>query len=129
MKKTNLLSIFYVLSDDDCQYWRNYDDMTLSSPNYPKWFGGSCEWLISAQEGFIIALEFTHFYTNELFAYDGTCDHTNQIVELNGLMSNNDKWVISSSGRHIFVRLSGGSLNLFPGFFAKIHYGNETVYD
>ena len=123
MKKTNLLSIFYVLSDDDCQYWWNFDDMTLSSPNYPKWFGGSCEWLISAQEGFIIALEFTHFYTNELFAYDGTCDHTNQIVELNGL---NDKRVISSSGRHIFVRLTNTiNHNQYPGFFAKIHYGNE----
>ena len=106
--------------------------MTMSSPNYPKYptiQSGSCEWLISAEEGFTIALEFTHFHTYHLFAYDGTCDQTNQIKELNGLMSNNDKWVISSSGRHIFVRLSGGSLNLFPGFFAKIHYGNETVYD
>ena len=38
--------------------------MTLSSPNYPKWYtadGIVCEWLISAPEGFIIALEFNHF--------------------------------------------------------------------
>ena len=39
--------------------------MTLSSPNYPKWYnadGVGCEWLISAPEGFIIALEFNHFH-------------------------------------------------------------------
>ena len=38
--------------------------MTLSSPNYPKWYnadGFGCEWLISASEGFIIALEFKSF--------------------------------------------------------------------
>ena len=38
--------------------------MTLSSPNYPKWYtadGIVCEWLISAPEGFIVALEFNHF--------------------------------------------------------------------
>ena len=38
--------------------------MTLSSPNYPNWYnadGVGCEWLISAPEGFIIALEFNHF--------------------------------------------------------------------
>ena len=98
--------------------------MTLSSPNFPKHHVGGCEWLISAQEGFIIALEFTHFHTNYLFAYDGTCDQTNQIGELTGLMLNNDKWVISSSGRHIFVRLSADDFNQSPGFLAKIHYGN-----
>ena len=38
--------------------------MTLSSPHYPKWYnadGLGCEWLLSAPEGFIIALEFIHF--------------------------------------------------------------------
>ena len=39
-------------------------------------------------------------------------------------MPNDDKWIISSSGRHMFV-----SFNVVdedkPGFLAKIHYGNE----
>ena len=41
--------------------------MKLSSPNYPKFYpedGVGCEWLISAQEGFIIALEFNQFDVN-----------------------------------------------------------------
>ena len=41
--------------------------MTLSSPNYPKWFiadGVGCEWLITAPEGFIIALEFNYFHVS-----------------------------------------------------------------
>ena len=43
--------------------------MTLSSPNYPKWYNADeagCEWLISAPEGFIIALEFNHFHVSNL---------------------------------------------------------------
>ena len=39
--------------------------MILSSPNYPKWYnadGVGCEWLITAAEGFVIALEFNHFH-------------------------------------------------------------------
>ena len=54
----------HIITDDNCQYWKNLGDMTLSSPNYPKWYNADnigCEWLISAQEGFIIALEFNHF--------------------------------------------------------------------
>ena len=54
-----------IITDDNCQYWKNLQDMTLSSPNYPKWYnadGVGCEWLISAPEGFIIALEFNHFH-------------------------------------------------------------------
>ena len=53
-----------IITDDICQYWKNLDEMILSSPNYPKSYnadGVRCEWLISAQEGFIIALEFNHF--------------------------------------------------------------------
>ena len=47
----------------------NLDEMKLSSPNYPKWYsadGVGCEWLISAAEGFIIALEFNHFHVSNL---------------------------------------------------------------
>ena len=60
-----------------------------------------------------------------LTIYDGVCDSTKEIDTLTGEMKKEDKWVISSSGRHIFVRLSAGSFNQYPGFFAKIHYGNE----
>ena len=47
----------------------NLDGMRLSSPNYPKWYkadGVGCEWLITAPEGFIIALEFNHFHVSNL---------------------------------------------------------------
>ena len=46
--------------------------MTLSSPNYPKWYnadGVGCEWLISAPEGFIVALEFNHFHVSNLSVF------------------------------------------------------------
>ena len=58
-----------IITDDDCQYWKNLDEMILTSPNYPKLYnadGVRCEWLISAQEGFIIALEFNHFDVSNL---------------------------------------------------------------
>ena len=38
--------------------------MKLTSPNYPKWFfadGIGCDWLLTAPEGNIIALEFNDF--------------------------------------------------------------------
>ena len=50
----------------------NLDEMTLYSPNYPKWYnadGVGCEWLISATEGFIIALEFNHFHVSNLLDF------------------------------------------------------------
>ena len=40
-------------------------------------------------------------------------------------MSNDDKWVISSSGHHMFVSFNVGILVSDPGFLAEIHYGNE----
>ena len=40
-------------------------------------------------------------------------------------MPNDDKWVISSSGHHMFVSFVIGTLNSWPGFIATIHYGNE----
>ena len=52
-------------------------------------------------------------------------------MELTGEMSSNDKWLISSSGRHMFVSFladdytTGLEYKSYPGFFAKIHYGNE----
>ena len=61
------IRIIFIITDDNCQYWMNLDEITLSSPNYPKWYnadGVGCEWLISAPEGFIIALEFNHFHVS-----------------------------------------------------------------
>ena len=40
-------------------------------------------------------------------------------------MPNDDKSVIYSSGRHMFVSFSIGEYISKPGFLAKIHYGNE----
>ena len=40
-------------------------------------------------------------------------------------MPNDDKWVISSSGRHMFVSFKVLTFLSDPGFLAKIHYGNE----
>ena len=41
-------------------------------------------------------------------------------------MPNDDKWVISSSGHHMFVSFNIHFLASRPGFIAKIHYGNES---
>ena len=40
-------------------------------------------------------------------------------------MPNDDKWVISSSGHHMFVSFIIGDLVSKPGFLAKIHYGKK----
>ena len=61
-----------IITDDNCQYWKNLEDMTLSSPNYPHWYYADdvgCEWLISSPEGFIVALEFIHFDVNNLLDF------------------------------------------------------------
>ena len=42
-------------------------------------------------------------------------------------MPQDDKWVISSSGHHMFVSFNVGPYNSRPGFLAKIHYGNEII--
>ena len=65
-----------IITDDNCHYWFNLDKMILSSPYYPKWYnpdGVGCEWLISAPDGFIIALEFNHFHVSNLSAFVKKC--------------------------------------------------------
>ena len=61
--------------------------------------------------------------------FDGVCDQTKELQKLYGLMSNNDTWIISSSGRYMFVKfIVENSLTrpTYPtGFFAKLHYGKE----
>ena len=67
--KRKLNQFLFIISDDYCQYWQNLIEMTLSTPNYPKWYhsdGVGCDWLISAPEGFIVALEFNHFNVSNL---------------------------------------------------------------
>ena len=64
-----MINFSSIKTDDNCKYWKNLGDMTLSSPNYPKWYsadGVGCEWLISAPEGVIVALEFNHFHVSNL---------------------------------------------------------------
>ena len=58
-----------------------------------------------------------------LSLYDGTCDQTNELKTLTGMK--NDKWVISSSGHHMFVSFNVYIFEPSPGFLAKIHYGKE----
>ena len=61
--------------------------------------------------------------------YDGTCDQTKELETLTRTMSDDDKWVISSSGHHMFVSFSKGLyfglVDPKPGFLANIHYGKE----
>ena len=40
-------------------------------------------------------------------------------------MPNDDKWVISSSGHHMFVSFNVGDFVSRPGFITKINYGNK----
>ena len=70
-RKSKYFNLSFI-TDDNCQYWKNLDEMTLSSPNYPKWYNADvvgCEWLISAPEGFIIALDFNHFHVSNLLDF------------------------------------------------------------
>ena len=65
--------------------------------------------------------------------FDGICDQTRELKTISGKMPNNDAWVISSSGRHMFVdfvisyvSVYPDILNSKPGFSANIHFGNEN---
>ena len=59
--------------------------------------------------------------------FDGVCDQTKELQTLYGSMSNDVKWIISSSGRYMFVRFAVNNLEFSSGFLAKIHYGNEIL--
>ena len=60
--------------------------------------------------------------------YDGNCDQTKEIEKLSGTILD-DKKIISSSGRYMFVIFSKSEFFLVsnPGFIAKIHKGNEII--
>ena len=54
-------------TDDSCQYWLK--ETTLTSPYYPNFFladGIGCEWILTAPEKHIIALEFNAFHVSFL---------------------------------------------------------------
>ena len=57
--------------------------------------------------------------------FDGICDQTRELKTVNMKMPNDEKWVISSSGRHMFVDLVIENLNShqITGFSANIHFG------
>ena len=60
----NFISIFLLNVEDNCHYWLDLKGMKLTSPNYPKWYfadGIGCDWLLTAPEDHIIALEFNDF--------------------------------------------------------------------
>ena len=61
-----------------------------------------------------------------LTLFDGICDQTKELQILYGSMSNDDKWIIFSSKRYMFVRFAVEKYSK-TGFLAKIHYGNEIL--
>ena len=61
-----------------------------------------------------------------LSMFDGICDQTRELKSVSGKMPHDEKWVISSSGRHIFVDFVVANINSDPGFSANITFGNEN---
>ena len=60
--------------------------------------------------------------------FDGVCDQTKELQTLGGSMSNDFKWIITSSGGYMFVRFTIDlDSKTSTGFLAKIHYGNEIL--
>ena len=60
-----------------------------------------------------------------LSMFDGICDQTRELKTVSGKMDNDETWVISTSGRHMFVDFVVDILNSKPGFSANIHFGIE----
>ena len=64
-----------------------------------------------------------------LTLFDGVCDQKKELQTLGGSKSNDVKWIISSSGRYMYIRFSvDDSSSTSTGFLAKIHYGKEILY-
>ena len=57
--------------------------------------------------------------------FDGICDQTRELKTVSGKMPNDETWVISSSGRHMFVDFVVDFLKPKLGFSASIHFGNK----
>ena len=65
----------------------------------------------------------SHMHFVSLF--DGVCDKTKELQTLYGSMSADVKWIISSSGRYMFVRFAVDTWNSIAGFLANIYYGKK----
>ena len=61
-----------------------------------------------------------------LSMFDGICDQTKELKTMSGKMATNETWVISSSGRHMFVDFVAAGIHSKPGFSASIHFGNKN---
>ena len=57
--------------------------------------------------------------------YDGTCDQTKELETLSGWMPDDDKWVFSTSGHHMFVSFSVEKFVPYQRFSAKIYQGKK----
>ena len=57
--------------------------------------------------------------------FDGICYQTKELKTVSGKMTNDEKWVISSSGSHMFIHYLVQNVVSRPGFHAQIHYGND----
>ena len=64
-----------------------------------------------------------------LTLFDGVCDQTKELQTLSSSMSSDVKWIISSSGRYMFLRFTVpvSADYLSTSFLAKIHYGNQKL--
>ena len=63
--------------------------------------------------------------TAVLIFYDGVCESTKEFAaksSRNEIMEEENKWVFSSSGRHMFITFLP-DFESHPGFSAKIHHG------
>ena len=58
--------------------------------------------------------------------FDGICDQARELKTVTVKMPHDEKWVISSTGRHMFVDFVINDLNSKQGFSANIHFGNEN---
>ena len=58
--------------------------------------------------------------------FDGICGQTKELKTVSGKMDNDETWVISSSGRHMFVDSVVDILDYETGFSAIIHFGNKN---
>ena len=65
---------------------------------------------------------------NFVSLFDGVCVQSKELKTLYGSMSNDVKWIISSSGRYMYIRFSVDDFDSSTGFLAKIHYGKEILY-
>ena len=63
--------------------------------------------------------------TYSVTLYDGICDLSKELVILRKTMPHDEKWVISSSGSHMFIHYLVQNVVSRPGFHAQIHYGND----